>query len=305
MLYLVNFKARWLMLASVTAVLCFFVRPVFLYLIIIHSAFLLWIAVVRRTPWTLAAIGIMGAPVIWLFVLSPVIFFSVANFQSAALRTAILSDVKTVECVEPHDSKTILAAYLRSIYTPSLEKMDYLNRYYAFAIANSYRLNKSNHPIYDEPEMRSFDRPLSSTDINRMLQAAEKCNFWRNIDYIVFATKGVLGLSPVQAPQIERHFFKYSYALYLALAAIGLSIFLLILQRRYAFAFMISFCTAVYFSMILIVALKQGGESRYIDVVEPVFVLAIAMACSALCQELLRRIPASYSRQSISDDPIA
>jgi hypothetical protein len=66
-----------------------------------------------------------------------------------------------------------------------------------------------------------------------------------------------------------------------------LALVILTFVRNYAFSILILLCVGIYLGMVFIVAMKQGGESRYTDIVEPFYVLATAMACAALIQEML------------------
>jgi hypothetical protein len=52
---------------------------------------------------------------------------------------------------------------------------------------------------------------------------------------------------------------------------------------------LILYSAAIYLGMVIIVAMKQGGESRYTDIVEAAYVLATAIACAALMQGLVDR----------------
>jgi ABC-type Fe3+-siderophore transport system permease subunit len=131
-----------------------------------------------------------------------------------------------------------------------------------------------------------------------MLDAAGKCNLWRNIDYMMLSTKMMLGLTPVLTPWVTRKFFNYPYAFYISALLIVSAVLLLLLRRRYSLATIIVICVGIYLGMVFIVALKQGGENRYTDTVEPMFVLGVAIAASVLCQELLQRLASLSPRIS-------
>jgi hypothetical protein len=74
---------------------------------------------------------------------------------------------------------------------------------------------------------------------------------------------------------------------YLSAIIIAMAVVRLTLVRRLDLAILILYSAAIYLGMVFIVAMKQGGESRYTDIVEPAYVLATAIACASLMQGLV------------------
>ncbi len=223
------------------------------------------------------------------------------------MRTAVLSDAKTVECVKDQRSKAILAAYIKSIYDPSTAEMNYIQRYYALASRGVFALEQPDHPIYKQPEVQAvfkgkfpeLDVPrmrngkksgLPPVEIQQMLDAAQKCNAWRNAEYMLLSTEMMLGLTPVLTPFVARTFFKSPYAFYLSSLIIASAVLLLLWRRKHALPIIMAMCVGIYLSMVFVVALKQGGEDRYTDTVEPMFVLGVAIASAVLCSELMPQL---------------
>src|SRR5262249_10883194 len=128
---------------------------------------------------------------------------------------------------------------------------------------------------------------LPPVEISRMLVAAQACNARRNIDYMLLSTQMMLGLGPPLTPYVTRTFFTSRYTFYVSSLLLISAALLLLRQRRHGLLIVMTMSAAIYVSMVFIVALKQGGEDRYTDTVEPMFVLSVAIAAAVLGAKLI------------------
>jgi hypothetical protein len=300
-LYFIKGRGFWLVLASAVAVFTYLVRPAFLYLPAIHVLFLVYFAFFRKALAS-SSIGalVVVSPIIWVFWFSPVDFYSINHQLTRLMRAAMFSDQQTVDCVKDHDAKTVLSAYMGSIYAePSLKAQaaslrNDIDRYYAFSLANIHRLNLPNHPIYKDPSIKPLldgaSGLLPNELVDRMARAAGRCNVWRDAQFFILTTRMMLGLTPVLTPHAPRYFFKTRYTFYVSALMIALALMMLCHMRRYRAAVLIALPVAIYFVMVFIVAFTQGGEARYTITVEPLYVLSVAIACSLIFQALLAYI---------------
>lgn len=295
-LYVVRNSWHWLLLTSAVAIFAFLVRPVFLYVPVFQLLLIAFFAVTRRTIWTPAISALIVAiPLTWVFLFSPIEFFSLANRSSQDLRTAMFSDDATVECVQDKNAKVVLSAYIKSIYDePSIQAQaanirNDIDRYYVYALANIYRLNLPNHPIYKNSAIQPLlsDGLLSDELIASMSNAAGRCNLWRSVSFFILTTKMILGLTPVLTAHAPRYFFAYRGMFYLSSLLIVVALAMSIHRGRYALPFFIILSIGIYFILVFIVAAKQGGEARYTNTVEPLFILGTAVACAYLVEGAL------------------
>jgi len=277
---------------------------VFIYLVVIHAGYLMYSAIVdkdRRISSIVSAI-IIAAPVAWVFLWSPLTFFSDANFQSSALRAAVLSDHETVSCVEGEQIKQVLGAYVRSINAdPSVEDKlskakTYIERYYIFALANSYRLDQPSHPMYKEEGIRQIVDASQGSVLARVVEAAANCNRWRNTDFTIQVVRTSFGIAPGMRPFTPSDFFNFPLSFYLSCVALLLALLVLVAEQRYTLVFLTAYAVSLHLAMVFIVALKQGGESRYTNTTEPLFILGAGMGGAAVIQTLLRLASRRFQR---------
>lgn len=296
----------WVLIATVLALGCFLVRPAMLYVPIGHLAMVIVLAW-RRRSWSLATLSgaATAVTIAWILLWSPVHFFSDAAFQSSLLRTAVLSDASTADCIADPSERRLLSLYLASIadktHSPATAGANYVRRYFDFGLANSYRIWMPDHPIYRQPGIAQLldDGQLPVPLINRMLASAFRCNLARNVEYTAYNTAMMLGLTPVITPHAPHYFFKSIWVLPVSLALL-LSAGLLAFRRSDSAAFIaITVPVLFYFGTIAIVALKQGGEARYSRVVEPLFVLSVAIAVSYLVNAVTQGTMKVGNRRSI------
>jgi hypothetical protein len=301
MMYLSRYNGGWLVLASTICGYSFLVRPVFLYLPLLQVALLCFCICTRKTVLS-ASIGVLVAtvPIIWVFFFSPVEFFSIAARQQQLLRAAIFSNQRTVDCVAGKDVKTVLSAFIKSAEKVSAIDQRVVNndidRYYLMGTSSIYWVNLPTHPIYQDETIKPYLNKvglLPNDLVARMLQEAGSCNRWREIGFFVLTTKMVLGLTPVLNPDIRRQFFATSYSFYLSAFILAIALGMLIGRQKYELSLIIGLSAAIYLAMVFIVAATQGGEDRYTFVVEPLFVLSVALAFSSIIQHA-NWFPASF-----------
>jgi len=243
----------------------------------------------------------------WLFWWSPVTYFSATSYENDLLRTAVISDQATIDCVSDPSEKALLTAYLRSINgATSAKRSDgveryYVQRYFDFALANSYRIDNfavadslgiagKEHPIYQEPGLALRDGQIPTELIHRMLRSAKACNVGKTIEFTAIKLAMMLGLTPDLSPvHAPRFFFRSPWvfveSVLLILSAMGVAI----VNRDGWRLGAISISPAIYFGTILIVAFEQGGEARYSYIVEPLFVFSAAVSASYLIEKWLTR----------------
>lgn len=295
LLFLKRKHGGWLLTASALAVLIFWIRPVFLYVIFAHVFFIAASLFFRVFKASLASALVVAIALIWTFFFSPVQFFSDADLASKILRTAMFSDQETVNCLTDPELKVILSAFVKSIdEDPEIQRQapnmrNDIDRYFVFALANIYRLYLPAHPIYTNPAVKPFldsSGVLPNSLVYRMVNAAGACNFSRSVRFFILTTRMVLGLTPVLTSHAPRKFFQFPWVFYLSATLIAMAVVSLTLVKKFELAILILYSAAIYMGMVFIVALKQGGESRYTDIVEPAYVLATAIASAALVQEL-------------------
>lgn len=306
--YLNSGRAAWALLATLLALFSGLVRPALLYLPILHLVIVLPVAVYRR-EWIFAALGLLltSAMFSWLFWWSPVTYFSATSYENDLLRTAVISDQATIDCVSDPSEKALLTAYLRSINgATSAKRSDgveryYVQRYFDFALANSYRIDNfavadslgiagKEHPIYQEPGLALRDGQIPTELIHRMLRSAKACNVGKTIEFTAIKLAMMLGLTPDLSPvHAPRFFFRSPWvfveSVLLILSAMGVAI----VNRDGWRLGAISISPAIYFGTILIVAFEQGGEARYSYIVEPLFVFSAAVSASYLIEKWLTR----------------
>jgi hypothetical protein len=305
MMHIRGGRFRWLVFSSCIAATIFLVRPAFLYVPVIHLLFVVYF-IFAREALSGSLIGglIVASSIVWVFLFSPVDFFSIANHSSQLLRTAMFSDQRTVECVKDEDIKALLAAYINSINTePTIREQaanirNDVDRYYVFALANIYRLNLPNHPIYKDGTISPLlngSGLLPADKIERLAHQASRCNLRRQTEFFILISKMTLGLTPVLTPHAPRNFFNHELAFYVSFLMIVLALIVQIYQRRYWMSVLISLPVSFYFLMLFIVSAKQGGEARYMSVVEPLYVLGTAMAVSCPLQTTPAMVPSEWS----------
>jgi hypothetical protein len=292
--YIATRHAAWLYVATTLAIFAFFVRPAFIYIPILHLAAALFIAIRYRDAYAAASsIALVGITFVWFVLWSPTQFFGYANQWSNQLRTAVISDQSTIDCISDPESKLILSAYLQSVKGDTRFPVDpdkpenYFRRYYD--LAGSWKINLSWHPIYREPGIGALVDPGSSvlpnSAIRSMLAAAQKCNFWRNLSYSLFNVEFMVGLRTVHGAPYDtiRHYFFQSPIVFAICAPIIVVALFGALWRRDGWClFLIGMPLLIYFGTVLVVALQQGGEDRYSFVVELLFVLSAAGAVAAI-----------------------
>lgn len=296
-MYFAKGKGIWLLLASSLAAYSFLIRPSLLYLPVAHLLFILHAFFWRRSiTATLFSGGILIAPVVWALFFSQLQFFDVANFGSQSLRMAMFADQNTIDCVKGEELKTVFKAYVRSMHEDPVIKQHLpsvhtdIDRYYLFGATNMYRLEWVNHPIYQEAEIKPFLNSgglLPYPFMLRMIDASSRCNLWRNINFSILTTKMILGLTPVLTVWVPRNFFNYPHAFLFSATAIVLALGLLWRSSRHGLFMLIILSVTAYFCTVFIVAAKQGGEGRYTDIVEPIFIFAAGVACAVLIESVL------------------
>jgi hypothetical protein len=286
----------WPLLASALVFFIFIVKPSLIYIVAIQIVLLAWLGW-QRTLW--AAI-VAGVPLLlgfgWFLLFSPTNYLSETNSLSEALRVAILSDETTVACLPDADSKVIIRAYMYSAYfSPRMPPLDTIHndvdRYFALGQANAYRLELPLHPIYSDPSIKPYltkEGLLSSNKIRGAMHEAMACNWRRDLKFAALISQMVLGLLPPSTPSISQRFFFAPYFFWLSIATLFAALFLTILQGDIRRTAIIIGLAAIHVFYVVVVAFKQGGESRYIMVTEPAFALAFLFAAAFLLERTLR-----------------
>jgi hypothetical protein len=307
LMYLRTRSGGWLFLASLTAIYIFFVRPAFLYIPVLHLGWVLYLLVFRpQKVFSLSNCALLATAFVWVFWLSPTHFFTLADFVSRLARVGMFSDERTIDCIKDADIKVVLSTYLKSIYSDESLKdaasaiSNDLDRYYYIGINNLYRLDVRSHPIYKIDAIKSYldSRGLIPESlILKMVDEAGRCNFWRSAKFFGLVTAMTLGLTPQLTPHAPRKFFTYDFMFFIASGVITLALVTLLFSKEYSLASIILVSIGTYLLLLFIVALKQGGEGRYLDIAEPTFVLGTAIAVSAL----IERLPVLFaSRRQLS-----
>lgn len=296
--FIVTRRAAWMYAATAVAIFSFLVRPAFIYVPVLHLAAAVYIAIRSREVYSAAgSIALVGVTFVWFVLLAPTQFFIYADEWSSQLRTAVISDQSTVDCVSDPESKLILGAYLNSIKDDTRFPIDpdnpgnYFRRYYD--LAGSWKINLAWHPIYREPGIGALVEAggaLPDSAIRRMLAAAQKCNFWRNVSYSLFNVEFMVGLRTVDGSPYDsiRHYFFQSPIVFAVCAPIIIIALFSAFRRRDDWClFLVGMPLLIYSGTVVVVALKQGAESRYSFVVEPLFVLSATAALATILVPLL------------------
>ncbi len=297
--YIRSGRGGWLYPATLLAIYAFLVRPVFIYVPIVHIVAALLIAVWRGS-WLATAVNAAVVAVMfgWFIFWSPVEFFSSADEVGDLQRTAVISSQSTVDCVTDPNEKVLLGAYLESIKDKSKVPLDearpenYFKRYYDFAMAGVYHLEVKAHPIYQEPGIAKILNKRGDIPdelMGRTLASARSCNFWRNMEFSIFNVEFMLGLKSVQWPFAPPHYFFQSPLLsYVCISVIVVGLSIAAFRRHVWWLFLVGMPLLIYFMAIAIIALKQGGESRYSFIVEPLFVLSAVASFFAIVDQVGR-----------------
>lgn len=287
----------WPTLGSFLALYIFFVRPSLIYIDALQVALLLWLLPWRRA-WIKCSIPLlpMLAGFIWFFVFSPTFFFAEAGGDSEALRVAILSDESTIDCVQDPELKPLIGAYIYSAYNAPgvLGKWaavhNDIDRYMLFGFGNVYRFNFPQNPIYSDPVVKPYLGPnglLPSAVMGRAVAAAAACNRARDANFFVLVTKMVFGLTQPLTPHVPRRFFATERAFYISFWVLCAAIALALARGDLARTIIIAGLVVIHVLNVCIVGLKQGGESRYTFVTEPLYVAAFLFAAAYLLNSVV------------------
>lgn len=297
--YIATRRAAWLYAATLLTIFAFLVRPAYVYVPIVHAAIFLFIAVKRRAPYVAAGNAVLlGLTCAWFFLWAPTQFFNKADDWSAQLRTAVLSDQATVDCITEPKNKLILSAWLRSIENdtrfPAGKLNDELRRYYDLA-GLSWKINLPEHPIYRERGIAALagqNGAMPTLTIRSMLLAAAHCNFGRNVAYSLFNVAlmlGIVGDAPYE--RAVPHFFFWTPIIFFVCCPLIFAAIAIALGRRDGWhLFALGMPSLIYFGTVAIVALKQGGEARYSFPVEPLFVLSAAISFAVVVRASAARL---------------
>ena len=285
--YLRSRHIVWLGIATALIVYAFFVRPAYLYMPVLHFIATTFAAISYKKwqPFALSAAVIVPA-FVWCFLYSPIQFFSLASHNAALLRTAVLADPSTVDCVADPAQRSLLEALVNSNNDALKSVMkypasaNYVERYYALARGNLYRIDLKAHPIYRQP---GIDRILWNGSIpdgliSGMLASAGQCDRLRNFVYSALNFAMMTGLTPVLVPAAQHFFFQSPCIFWISATCILLVIVWSFAARDGWWLFLSAMPSALYFGTIVVVAFEQGGEARYSFVVEPLYVLS-ALTC--------------------------
>jgi hypothetical protein len=297
----------WPLLSSVLVFYIFLVKPSLGYLFAIQFDLLLvWAGCRGSLRMAIVASMPLLIGFCWFFLFSPNIYLKRAQTESKALRVAILSDEKTVACIPDEESRIIIRAYIHSAYSMAgLSASDNLHndvqRYVSLGEANVYRLVLLKHPIYSDPTIKPFleSRGRLRADItNRAMQEATTCNRARDLKFAILISQAVFGLLPSPSPIISQRFFFAPYIFWLSIAILFGALFITFLRGDINRSAIIIGAVTIHVLYVVVVAFKQGGESRYIFATEPVFALGFLFAAAFLVESIIRFVTDSFGRLS-------
>lgn len=279
--YLRSRRLIWLCTATALIIYAFFVRPAYIYMPVLHLVATI-VTAINYKKWQhfILSTAMMAAAFVWLLLYSPVLFFSVGSHDAALLRTAVLADQGTVDCVANPAERALLQAYVNTnedaLKSAGIDSAatNYVQRYYA--LGNVYRIYLKTDPIYRQPSIEHILINGSIPDglISGMLDSAAHCDGWRNFIFSAINFAMMTGLTPVLTPFAPHYFFQSPYVFWLSATCILLVIAWSLAANNGRWLFLSAMPSALYFGTIVVVALEQGGEARYYSAVEPLYVLS-------------------------------